>query len=388
MANVLLVGAFGQHKVGDEALCAVISRALDDHEVTIASRDPERTQTLHGHRAIPATPLAAHRELRQADLVVVGGGTIFASLDPSSGRPRASLLLRILGLLALARVHGVPVAFVGVGAAAVRGAMARSLARRIARGSQLFVLTDEESAAMFAELGVAPPFWIGADPAWALFRDDALRPAVPGRLSSGATGTPRVTVAIGHLADDGPPASASSSAAPSGVDRLGAALAELSTRGWQVRLQTWEHGSRDLTIAESLRAHVPDAAVEGVPQDLPAAARSFLGDDLVIAMRSHALLAAAVAGRPTVAVAHEPRLAGLARRLDQLAVPPDASTAVFAEAFDQATRHGAPTQHAVDQQIDLAARTLRLMRLVVDKGRLDRPEEMATLALSTGEGRW
>jgi polysaccharide pyruvyl transferase WcaK-like protein len=197
-----------------------------------------------------------------------------------------------------------------------------------------------------------------------------------------------VTVAIGHLAGDGSPASARRSLAPSDVDRLGAALAELSSRGWQVRLQTWEHESRDLGIAELLQAHVPDAAIESVPHDLTTAARSFLDDDLVIAMRSDALVAAAVAGRASVAVAHEPRLAGLARRLDQLAVPPDASTAVFAEAFDRAARRGAATQHAVDREIDLASRTLQLMRLVVDEGRLDRPEEMATLALSTGEGRW
>jgi polysaccharide pyruvyl transferase WcaK-like protein len=387
MANVLLVGAFGQRNCGDEALCAVISRALDEHEVTIASRDPELTQMLHGRRAIPATPLATQRELRRTDLVVVGGGTIFKSLHPSSGRHGGSLLVRTLGLLALARVHRVPVVFVGVGAGAVRGAMARALARRVARRSQMLVLRDEESAAVLAELGVAPPFWIGADPAWALFRDGLPVP-VPGRVSPAAPGVPRVTVAISHLADDGWTPSGGSCATPSRVDRLGEALAGLAGRGWQVRLQTWQQGSDDLAVAEALRAYVPDAAVEAVPPDLTAAARSFIDDELVIAMRFHALVAAAAAGRPIVAVAHEPKLAGLARRLDQLAVPADASTAVFTEAFDRAVEHGAPPQHAVDEQIELAARTLRLMRLVVDEGRLDRPEEMATLSLSTGEARW
>jgi polysaccharide pyruvyl transferase WcaK-like protein len=355
MANVLLVGAFGQRNCGDEALCAVISRALDHHEVTIASRDPELTQMLHGRRAIPATPLATQRELRRADLVVVGGGTIFK--------------------------------FVGVGAGAVRGAIARSLARAVARGSQMLVLRDEESAAVLAELNVAPPFWIGADPAWELFRD-GLPVSVPGRASLGVPGEQRVTVAINHLADDRWTRSGGSSATPSRVDRLGAALAGLAVRGWQVRLQTWQQGSDDLAVAEALRAYVPDAVVESVPDDLTAAARSFVDDGLVIAMRFHALVAAGAAGRPTVAVAHEPKLAGLARRLDQLAVPADASTAVFTEAFDRAVEHGAPPQHAVDEQIELAARTLRLMRLVVDEGRLDRPEEMATLSLSTGEARW
>jgi polysaccharide pyruvyl transferase WcaK-like protein len=388
MANVLLVGAFGQRNSGDEALCAVISRALDDHEVTIASRDPDLTQMLHGRRAIPATPLDTQRELRRADLVVVGGGTIFKSLHPSSGRHGGSLLVQTLGLLALAQVHRVPVAFVGVGAGAVRGAMARSLARRVARRAHMLVLRDEESAAVLAEIGVAPPFWIGADPAWALFRDGLLRCPAPGRVSPGAPGMRRVTVAISHLADDDWSPSGRSSATPSRVDRLGAALAGLAERGWQVRLQTWQQGSHDLAVAEALRIHVPDATVEPVPHDLTAAARSFIDDELVIAMRFHALVAAAAAGRPTVAVAHEPKLAGLARRLDQLAVPPDASTAVFTEAFDRAVEHGAPPQHAVDEQIELAARTLRLMQLVVDEGRLDRPEEMATLSLSTGEVRW
>jgi polysaccharide pyruvyl transferase WcaK-like protein len=251
----------------------------------------------------------------------------------------------------------------------------------------MLVLRDEESAAVLTELGVAPPFWVGADPAWALFRDGLQLPG-PGRASLGTPGAPRVTVAISHLADDGWTPSGGSCATPSRIDRLGAALAGLAVRGWQVRLQTWQQGADDLAVAEVLRAYVPDAAVEPVPHDLTAAARSFIDDQLVIAMRFHALVAAAAAGRPTVAVAHEPKLAGLARRLDQLAVPADASTAVFTAAFDRAVEHGAPPQHAVDEQIELAARTLRLMRLVVDDGRLDRPEEMAALSLSTGEARW
>ena len=385
MANVLLVGAFGQHNLGDEALCSAICRELGDHELTIASGDPELTRALHGRRAVPATPLATHRALRRADLVVVGGGTVFKSLHPASGRRRSSLLLRTLGLLALARVHRIPVACVGVGAAAVRGPMIRWLARRVAWQPQLLVLRDEESAAVLADIGVVPPFWIGADPAFALFNDE--RPRLPAPLASSSAARParRVTVAVSHLADDDPVASGTSGDV---VDRLGAALAGLAAQGWQVRLQPWQHGPGDLAVAEALRAHVPDAAICAVPLDLTDAAQSFLDDDLVVAMRFHALVAAAVARRPTVAVAHEPKLAGLARRLDQIAIPPGASTAVFATALGQAVEHGPPARHAVDQQIELATRTLRLMRLVVDGGRLDRPEELSTLSLSTGEARW
>jgi hypothetical protein len=192
-------------------------------------------------------------------------------------------------------------------------------------------------------------------------------------------GRPRATVALSHLAggarDDLP-------------ERLGDALAELAANGWEVALQPWQAGSQDLVIADRIRDRVPTARLIDVPDDLVAAARVFADDDLVVAMRFHAVVAAGAAHTRTVALAHEPKLVGLARRLDQIAVTPDASVPVLASSLWWGASQRPPNELAVQREIDLAEHTLRLTRLVVEGGELDHPELLPSLELSDGGGRW
>jgi polysaccharide pyruvyl transferase WcaK-like protein len=374
VARILMLGAFGQRNVGDEALCAALCESLGDHDVVITSADPAMSTALHDRPAIPTDPVSVAGEIERADVVVVGGGTVFKTLHPSSGRRPHALLVNTLGLLTWARWRNTPVAFVGVGADELRTGLARRLARRIAPGAALLVLRDEESASVLTNAGVAPPFWIGADPAWHLFRDRR-----PTRRFPDHDGRPRATVALSHLAGR---------AGDDVAERLGATLAGLAAEGWEIALQPWQTGAADLAVAERLRELVPTARLAPVPDDLVAAAQWFAEDDLVIAMRFHALVAAGAAGTRTVALAHEPKLTGLARRLDQIAIAPDASAPVLAAALEWGRTHEPPTSRAVAHEIELADHTLRLTRLLVDGGRLDRPEQLPALQLSDGGGRW
>jgi polysaccharide pyruvyl transferase WcaK-like protein len=385
---ILLVGAFGQRNLGDEALCRAVCRALGDHEVVIASADPERTRTEHGRCAVPATARAVATAIRTADAVVVGGGTLFKTLHPASGRRPTALLRNTAMLLTLARFCRVPVALVGVGAGELRGSLPRRLARHIVPRADLLVLRDEESAAVLTDAGVQPPFWIGADPAWLLFDEadvdgtPSIQPR-PRRAGSGGRAR-RVTVAVSHLA------AADQAELEQG---LAAALARIAADGWHVRLQPWQHagahrGGGDVAVAERLRQLVPAAEIVDAPPNLHAAAAQFADDDLVVAMRFHALVAAGAARRRIVTIAHEPKLAGLARRLGQIAVPPDASQAVLGSAIEWALTHDPPDAAAIAAQIALARHTAALLRVLIAPAQLDQPESLAALHMSDGEGHW
>lgn len=389
MAEILMVGAFGQRNPGDEALCRAICGLLGGHDVVIASSDPVATRAQHHRRAIPASARSVASALRHCDAVVVGGGTLFKVLHPSSGRRPNALLRNTAILLAAARARRIPVALVGVGAGELRGAGARRLARRIARDADLMVLRDEESAAVLTGAGVEPPFWIGADPAWLLFDpavsagDPDATPLIQTRPArrSRASGAPRATVAVSHLAGG----------SEGELDRLlagiGAALAKLVADGWEVRLQAWQPGADEAVVAQLGRL-VPEAQQCRAATELSMIAADYADDELVVAMRFHALLAAGAARRRSVTVAHEPKLSGLARQLDQIAVPTDASEAVIASAFDWALDHDPPTAAAVARQIGLAADTGALVRVLVTPDAFERPDELPALRLSDGEGRW
>jgi polysaccharide pyruvyl transferase WcaK-like protein len=372
MATVTLVGAFGQGNPGDEALCSAFCEALAEHEVIVVSSDPGATARRHRVRAVPATALSTARTALASDALVIGGGTIFKSLHASTGRRANSLLRNTMALVAAARARRIDVAMIGVGADDLRGRQAQVIARWLVRHTDLLVLRDEESAAALAGAGAPEPFWIGADPAWLLARGMADLESFPGR-------EPTIVVALSHLAGDG-----------RFVRNLATALAPFRDR-YSVHLQPWQIGAagRDLELAEQLREDLgSDAKVLDAPSGLGAAVASFVGADLVVGLRFHALVAAGLAATRFVAVAHEPKLAGLARRLGQVSVPSHATAGVLEGAIRHALGHRPVAAAAVEAEVAGAERTFGMLELLLSGGVADAPEHVGGLDLSDGAGRW
>ena len=89
-----------------------------------------------------------------------------------------------------------------------------------------------------------------------------------------------------------------------------------------------------------------------------------------------------------MAIAYEPKLAGLTRRFGQVSVPAHTSSMVLAAAVHQALEMEPPTAAAVEQEVKSARHALSLMHLVIDGGQLTDPGRLAGLPLSSGSGSW
>ena len=287
---------------------------------------------LPGWRILTATssPRAAARALVASDALVVAGGTVFKTLHPGCGRRPLSLLRRAVALTAAARALGKPRAMVGVGAGVLDSSMSRRLSRALVHQTDLLVLRDEESAEVLAEAGAPAPFRVGADATWTLLDTP---PALPQRSRGG------IVVALSFLAGG--------AELP---DRLAAALAPLVEDGCDVRLQPWQ------------------------------AVRNGL-DDLVVGLRFHALVAAAAAGTPFVAVAHEPKHAGLARRLGQAAVAVSEPPAALTRGIREGLRRPPPSPEAVRAEIEAAEAGMQLLRVLLAAGRAPGAVEIDGLPL-------
>jgi polysaccharide pyruvyl transferase WcaK-like protein len=380
MREILLAGAYGQANPGDEALLGAFLDVLDRDQVVVTSHDPAATERTWRCAAMAPTAANVVEWLDGGRHLVVGGGTIFKTLHPTTGRRPNSLLVQTLLLVRVARARGITVSFVGVGAAHLPTRRTRRLVRSIARNTDLLVMRDTESASVLAAAGVPTPLRVGADPAWTLFdapADDlTLRRTPRTRATSG-----RLVVALSHLAGgDGL------------ADHLGSALEQTDAGGTQIDLQPWQRDPRGLDhrlahqVANQLGAR---ARVIDPPSDLQHAATQFTDYDLVLGLRFHALIAAVIAGTPFVALAHEPKLAGLATRFGQLSVPPHSSAAVLAKALHLG-RHQLPPDRAVARsEAARAAAGFRLLRLVITAGAAAEDGAPTTyVELSAGANSW
>lgn len=385
MAPILLAGAFGQHNPGDEALLDAFCHALDREELIVTSRDPGATERAHGVRAMTPTAANVAAWLRHGRHLVVGGGTVFKTLHPSTGRRPHSLLVRTLAIGRAAHARGITVSLVGVGAGRLPTSRARRLARAIATHADLLVLRDEESATVLADAGVPTPLRVAADAAWTLV-DSPIDELTMRRGTDHTTGTDpgSVLVALSHHA---------------GGDDLGhhlAAALAATREVTHVELQPWQHdeAAHDprlaRTVADHLAALRPDLTVSiaDAPADLHHAAAHSTRHGLVLGLRFHALVAAAAAGTRFVAVAHEPKLAGLANRFGQLWVPPHATSEVLGHAIDRGLHLDPPDRHVAREETARAEEAFRLLRLVLSDGAELTADIHVRIALSSGSVTW
>jgi polysaccharide pyruvyl transferase WcaK-like protein len=352
MPTVLLAGAFGQGSPDDEAVLAAFIAALPEWQVVATSSEPALTAATHGCGAVQRRDLQAlGRTVLGADAVVFAGETVFTTGHPSTSRSAHDLLISALLLAAGGQAAGKPVAMLGVGAGRLSDPRARWLARALVRRADLLVLRDEESAHTLAAVGAPIPFRVGADPAWTLVDEP---PVAPGNREG-------VVVALGPLALE-----------RNLAERLAAVLGPLVASGTNVKLQPWQ-GDHTTTQSGRLASTVAarfDGRVEvtAPPADLRDARTRMAGARTAVCLCSHAMIAAAAAGTPLIAIAHELKLVGMARRLQQPAVPIDVDPPRIAATILSSLDGQAASPAAVHGEIARAAEGFRLLRLLLTHG--------------------
>jgi polysaccharide pyruvyl transferase WcaK-like protein len=372
MPSAILAGAFGQRNPGDDALLQAFANALDGWDLSATAAPGAPESALAGCEPVRADDaVAVARAVARADAVVFAGGTIFKTLNSSCGRPPLSLLRRGLAMATGAAALGRPLAMVGVGAGALPTPAARTLVRRLVHRADLLVLRDDESAAVLRDAGAPAPFRVGADAAWTLFMDAPLNGHPPPAERRGDG----VLVVLSHHAG-GPRLAA----------RLADGLAPVVAAGVPVVLQPFQvggAGADDLELGRAVRDRlggVPELIVP--PATLQEARETMRSFGAVVALRFHAAIAAAAAGTPFVAYAHEPKLEAIARRMRQPVVRPVAPAPALGEAALAALTGPPAAAPAVKAEVARAEEGFRLLQLVLTRGRGRPADDVSGLPLA------
>ena len=293
MKHLTLSGYYGYGNAGDEAVLAGLvtgfraARTERELEITALSGSPAQTQVAHGIGAVDRyKPSALLREIGRTDLFLSGGGSLLQDVTSAHG------IFYYLGVVRLAQMRGKKTMFIAQGIGPLTRIRSRRLVASVANRLDAVTVRDSGSAALLQEIGVTkPPVEVTADPALLL----TAHPVLP---QSGAFG-----VALRPWPGQ------------EGLAALVADACESALTGRRA-LQFPMQPASDLAPAEQFARKWHQGENAGSQAGFCATdiglaplLSNIASCDLMIGMRLHALILAAAAGVPSVALSYDPKVA-------------------------------------------------------------------------------
>ena len=314
LGKVLLCGYYGEHNLGDDALLEVLLGQLPPgSEPVVTARDQALVRRRFGVATTDRRSFGGVlRALAGCQTLVLGGGSLLQ--DSTSFKS----LVYYAALIVAARLRGKPVGLWGQGLGPLRRRRSRMLVRLLLPLATAISWRDPASAALAAGWGIAAE--LGSDPVWGLAPRDWHGRGGPIVLCWRPTAHLHGAAWRPYLE----------------------ALDQLAAQADRPVLWLPFHQEQDRGLLAALHTEglVPPALMarsrELELQDPTAALEQFAGASLVLAMRLHGLILAALAGAPTAALSYDPKVAAAAEAIgcpcQDLAGPPPSGLAEFWQA--------------------------------------------------------
>jgi len=291
--SVLLCGYYGEHNLGDDALLdALLAQLPPSVTPLVTAFDQAQISRQHGVASVNRRSLrAVLKALRQCRALVLGGGSLLQ--DSTSFRS----LLYYAALITAARLQGKPVLLWAQGLGPLRRRRSRALVRVLLPLASGITWRDSSSAQLARQLGVAAPH--GTDAVWSLPRQHWL--GLGGPIVVCWRPTP-------HLQGEA-------------WKPYLQALEDLAEQTEREVIWLPFHRDQDQRLFDQLQQQglVGDALVRRsrvVEAVTPSEAMAlFRSASLVLAMRLHALILAALAGSPVSALSYDPKVQACATEL-------------------------------------------------------------------------
>ena len=289
MKRLLLSGYYGYGNAGDEAVLSGLitgfrsAAPAGDLELTALSGSPSETRTAHGIRAVDRyRPAALLPAIARCDLFLSGGGSLLQ--DVSS----AHSIFYYLGVVKMAQMLGKKTMFIAQGIGPLSLPRSRRLVAAVANKLDAITVRDPDSAQLLREIGVTrPPMEVTADPALLL--------SAPGAARNGNSFG--VALRSWHGQESLGVQVAAACAASLGAHKpLLLPMQDVSDRlsAEQFR-QTWLGQPTAATLCSTIDGLGPLLSI-------------IAGCDMMVGMRLHALILAAAAGVPSVALSYDPKV--------------------------------------------------------------------------------
>jgi len=318
--TILFLGTHGQHNLGDELLLETFLAQLGRaHRYFVNSYDPEfTTGQLAGaynahvfHTGQSKTRLV--RLILESDLLFFGGGSIIKELYESVGRNRYATLLMVLSIVTFSRwLARKPVIISNIGVGPLRSRPGRWIAGLILRQADFVSVRDQASYKTCVALGLKPgklacvpdAVFVHSPSDWGVASQPG-GPQADDRL--------RIALNLNYTIEN-----------PGNWDyfvkNLAKSLEWVAARHpleiHALPMQSGFKAHHDLEELQAFAKRLPFArVVMHDPQNAADVVRVIASSDLVLAERLHALIIAAILGRPSLALIYDVKVRELVRTL-------------------------------------------------------------------------
>ncbi|NMB41842.1 MAG: polysaccharide pyruvyl transferase CsaB [Firmicutes bacterium] len=303
MTCIALSGYYGFHNIGDEAILEAITSAFRCYhpgiEIVVFSADPLHTREVYGVEAISRTHMPSIiRALRRANLLVSGGGGLLQDVTSPRSVPY------YLGIMELAMLLGTKVAVYAQGIGPLQNRWSRFWVRKVFSRVNWVSVRDEASAHFLAEIGLKREIKITADPVYSL--EPATKEEIISFWQSHGIKKSRLEPLVGVALRPYP-----------GETEFDQRLMQIIKDGCNYLQSEFGarlvylpyHPKKDLPLAKAL-ASTPSSKGIIIEGNLTSreAIKLMGGLDLLIGMRLHALILAAICGVPFVALPYDPKV--------------------------------------------------------------------------------
>ena len=308
MSKIVLSGYYGFNNSGDETiLYAIITmfRKIDPAiEIIVLSNEPEKTAKLYNVSAVSRWKLSqVLRAVTGCDLLISGGGSLLQDVS-SVNSP-----LYYLAVIFLARLIGKPVLVFAQGIGPLTNKRNRRLTTWILNRVNAITVREIGSKMELDALGVILPVEVTADPVLGLSRDNVdkeLGRSILERNGVSFTDEDRkLGVFIRSWGDN------------SYIGELAQALENFSQQGWKIIFVPMQF-PRDINVAKDtaklMHSDVVILKEMYSPEETLALIQHF---DIVLGMRLHALIDAAILGKPIVGLSYDPKIDRFLEQLGQ-----------------------------------------------------------------------
>ncbi len=336
--RLLIAGYYGFNNLGDEAILTALLQALREQDssmqFTVVSGDPEKTAGIHKVKAVAWNDITALTEAAEsADAIILGGGGLFQDYW---GVPTHTMLMPdqhgmayFMAFPLLAALLDKPIALYALGVGPLQTDEGRALTRSAFEIAGRASVRDAESRSLMIELGLESDRLIqSADPAYLLQPESSVRSS---DLFDSLRLTEKSAFQLGvalRAWDIGVDQAAWTAQIAAALDRF------IDQAQVQVLFIPFQMGqdaiSDDRATSERVRQQMRHGGrvLIADPVDRASQMLSLLGScDLILGMRLHSILLAAVVGVPSVGLIYDPKvrqamgalgLSDLAHALDSL----------------------------------------------------------------------